>query len=146
MLRKTPLKAKKPWRPARKPMKKRATRIRPRSRTKKYARRERDTLRMLWTKQQACVGPMLHECQGPIEAHHAGRRGLGQKAHDSTVIPLCQAAHRHWHEGGAAFKGWTNYEKRAWADRVIGSMQVLYALHVVSALATHPTEVQGGGR
>ena len=30
----------------------------------------------------------------PIHAHHAGIRGLGQKAGDDTAIPLCQEHHQ----------------------------------------------------
>lgn len=36
---------------------------------------------------------MDHECGGAITAHHAGSRGLGQKAPDYTAVPLCDKHH-----------------------------------------------------
>jgi hypothetical protein len=30
----------------------------------------------------------------PVEAHHAGKRGYGEKASDYTAIPLCAEHHR----------------------------------------------------
>ena len=115
----------------RKPLKRKSplrarTRLKPRGKTK-YARRPRDHAYMAWVKSLPCVGPFPHQCQGPSEAHHAGVRGLGQRAEDSTAIPLCRNAHHAWHSGGEAFAGWQNWERRTWADIMIREMQALYA-------------------
>lgn len=42
------------------------------------------------------------KCQGPIQAHHllkpwAGPRGMGMKADDRNVIPLCMGCHAELH-------------------------------------------------
>ncbi len=62
-----------------------------------YARRPRDFGRMLFVKSLYCyVGTVYGSegCSRIIEAHHAGKRGLGQKAPDDTCIPLCVRHHR----------------------------------------------------
>jgi len=35
-----------------------------------------------------------------VEAHHWGRRGLGQKAADRDAVPLCSECHHSWHQHG----------------------------------------------
>jgi hypothetical protein len=62
-------------------------------------------------------------CQGGIQAHHAGDRGLGQRAHDRTAIPLCLLHHRCWHDGNGAFLGWDRERRRDWADDQIAKTQ-----------------------
>lgn len=32
-------------------------------------------------------------CQGDVQPHHAGIRGMSQTAHDRTLVPLCSAHH-----------------------------------------------------
>lgn len=54
--------------------------------------------------------PCLH-CgrPGPSDPHHEGKRGVGQKAHDTLAVPLCRLCHQHYtdrnvlppHEGQA---------------------------------------------
>jgi hypothetical protein len=62
---------------------------------------------MLWVKGLPCL---MLRCEGPIEADHAGRRGAGRKAHDSTCIPLCR-----YHHGASRFpRAWTQGWRRAW--------------------------------
>jgi hypothetical protein len=49
-------------------------------------------------------------CTGPVEADHAGSRGIGPKAHDSTCIPLCSYHHR-----ASRFpRSWPQAQRRAW--------------------------------
>lgn len=36
-----------------------------------------------------------------IDAHHTGKRGIGQKAPDATAVPLCRDCHRYYHDHGA---------------------------------------------
>lgn len=57
----------------------------------RYKQRPRDFAYMSWIKsQQCCVCEKLRLLNfGTIYAHHAGQRGLGQKANDRTCIPLC---------------------------------------------------------
>lgn len=67
------------------------SRIAPRSKTGRYARRDRQREYMLWVKTQPCL-----VCgRKPTEAAHTGSRGFGQKAPDQFVIPLCPDHHRH---------------------------------------------------
>lgn len=58
-------------------------------------------------------------CQGPIEAHHMGERGLGQKAADDTAVPLCRYHHRAWHDGRGVFVDWDHQRRAVWAAAVI---------------------------
>ncbi len=69
-----------------------------------------------------CARDLGHECYGPIEAHHAGRKpGMGMKAHDMTCIPLCRGHHTGAgiHALHGPFKGWTRAQVREWQDKMI---------------------------
>ena len=51
-----------------------------------------------------CATPS-YECSGKVEAHHLlkpwdGGRGMGLKASDKNVIPLCRLHHRELHKLG----------------------------------------------
>jgi hypothetical protein len=35
---------------------------------------------------------------GPSDPHHYGSRGVGQKASDFSVVPLCRKCHDHFHD------------------------------------------------
>jgi len=118
----------------------RTSKLRPRSKTKK--RKPRDMAYMAWIKTLRCMGAMPHKCEGASEAHHAGVRGLGQKAPDRTCIPLCPPAHRAWHDGGDAFKGMGRVSKRAFADTIIKSLNALYE----SGYVQQPKPSSEGGR
>jgi hypothetical protein len=70
------------------------------------------------------VGPYIHRCDGPIEAHHAGARpGVSLKAHDHTAVPLCKVAHTEWHAATGWAKGMNREDRRAWADAAIARTQ-----------------------
>lgn len=85
----------------------------PRSR---YRQRERHTAYMLWVKRQPCLmRGVWGSCEGRVEADHAGRRPKGQKAHDSTCIPLC---HRH-HQASRFPRSWTQEQRRAWLHAAV---------------------------
>lgn len=87
----------------------------PRSRSK-YKSRTRHTAYMLWVKGQPClIRGVWGRCSGPVEADHAGRRGAGRKAHDSTCIPLC---HRH-HQASRFPLDWSQAQRRAWLHAAI---------------------------
>jgi hypothetical protein len=71
---------------------------------------------MLWVKGQPCLMRGVWGCcEGSIEADHAGRRGAGRKAHDSTCIPLCR-----YHHGASRFpRAWTQDQRRAWLHAAV---------------------------
>lgn len=77
----------------------------------RYRGRERHVDYMLWVKRQPCLmRGVWGTCSGRVEADHAGRRGAGRKAHDSTCIPLC-----HCHHQASRFpRAWTQDQRRAW--------------------------------
>jgi hypothetical protein len=58
-----------------------------------------------------------------MDAHHAGARGLGQRADDRTAIPLCRRHHQAWHDGRGVFLGWTHERRAVWAAVVIAETQ-----------------------
>lgn len=91
-----------------------------------YRSRQRDVKYMLWVKSLECCARTslgLTNCQGVIEADHAGTRGLGRKADDRTVIPLCWF-HHHASRGAIldalAERGLT---MRQWLDQMIEATQ-----------------------
>lgn len=100
----------------------RTSRLNPRSKTKAYARRERDVEYMRAVKGLPCA---LHgvdgagQCSGPVEADHAGDRGLGQKADDRTCVPLCARHHRDRTDVHGFFATLTRDERRAWCRHAI---------------------------
>ena len=53
-------------------------------------------------------------CSGRSDPHHAGRRGLGQKAHDHTAIPLCRKHHNDFENAAGVFKTWKQDQRREW--------------------------------
>lgn len=73
-----------------------------------------------WVKLQPCMAALAGGCGGAVEAHHAGDRGLSQKAHDETCIPLCTHHHRAWHDGGPPFSGSTQTFRTMWRNLAIG--------------------------
>ena len=96
---------------------------RPAKRRSKYKRRPRDTTYMLWVKRQPCiVSVLLYDtypprgmvalCTGEVQADHAGRRGVNQKADDTTCIPLCKKHHGHRSDFTGVFRGWTQEHMR----------------------------------
>lgn len=92
----------------------RKTPLRSRGNTK-YRRRARDIPYMKWVRRQPCCAKVHGGiCGGRVEADHAGRRGIGQKADDRSCIALC---HRHhvWRTNFAGpFKEWDQMRMREW--------------------------------
>lgn len=85
-----------------------------------------------WVRTLACCAPNAHapgDRPGRYigEAHHAGRRGVGQRAHDETAVPLCTGHHHAWHDHRGPFLGWTAAERREWADARIAETQQRWA-------------------
>lgn len=116
----------------------------------RYRRRARDFEFMGWVKRQPCIVRVLPPrdfaytlasrllfardialvrttpCDGPIEADHAGERGLGRKAADSTCIPLCRGHHRERTDHAGTFRPLTRDELRAWRARAIEHTQAAW--------------------
>ena len=79
-----------------------------------------------WVRTRPCGAPS-GACNGPIQAHHAGLdRGLSQRAHDRTCVPLCMSHHHDWHQGGGAFVTLTREDRRAWAREAIARTVASY--------------------
>jgi len=114
----------------------------------KYRRRDRDFDFMGWVRRQPCVCRTLPPpdfirdlalrlaapeiarsttCSGHMEADHAGVRGLGQKASDTTCIPLCSAHHKQRTDHNGAFRNLTRDEARAWRAAAIDHTQAAWA-------------------
>ena len=62
---------------------------------KTYRKRPRDFTYLAWITTQQCVAceSMRLPQFTKTYAHHAGQRGIGQKAGDRTAIPLCWRHH-----------------------------------------------------
>jgi hypothetical protein len=86
----------------------------------------RDFPYMRWVKAQRCVMHLRDGCDGVVEAHHAGDRGFGQKAHDHTCVPLCTKHHREWHDCLGIFRGWPKDKRREFAKLHIAGTRALY--------------------
>lgn len=122
----------------------RRTRLSARSKTNSYRKRPRDLEYMRWVKRQPCIVRTLSphsfiryehgrvwpmppsSCQGPVEADHAGDRGIGQKADDRTCIPLCQNHHRERTDHLRSFRPLTRDELRAWRTAAIERTQAAW--------------------
>lgn len=114
--------------------------IRRKRRSTRYSRRPRDIDRMRWTRHQPCAlrdarlttgSAWLHPnppdaCAGHVQAHHAGKHGLSQKADDNTVIPLCNHHHDDLTNRRGVFAGWPPYMLKAWEVVVITHYQHEY--------------------
>lgn len=61
-------------------------------------------------------------------AHHDRYAvGVGRRADDSQVIPLCPEHHRALHDGGPPFRAWTREQRRQWAAEAIQATLARYA-------------------
>ena len=61
-------------------------------------------------RRQPCAVPGCTDKR--VEAHHYGRRGLGQKCGDDEVTPLCGTHHRAWWHDKGHLPGLTPQESR----------------------------------
>jgi hypothetical protein len=59
------------------------------------------------------------KCSGPIEADHAGRRGLSRKADDRTCIAICRLHHRQRTDFSGPFKTWDQAQMRTFLEDAI---------------------------
>lgn len=106
----------------------------------KYRSRPRFIDYMKWIKRRPCCARILAEttCYGPVEADHAGKRGVGQKADDRTCIPLCRKHHQERNDFHGAFKTWNHDQMRQWLDANIERHQTMYATLVSSGIPREP--------
>lgn len=94
---------------------------------------------MLWTKTLQCaltvpgqsagslwLGPPPDRCKRAIEAHHAGEHGVGQKAPDDTVIPLCDHHHDALTDRRGVFSGWPRGAVKTWELAMVALYQSRY--------------------
>lgn len=101
----------------------------------KYALRPRDTPYMLWVKSLSCAVlefwmPWEHEigtCDGPIQADHMGRRGIGQKAADDTCAPMCRRHHRERTDHSGVFRHATREQAREWCAGVVRDIREIWS-------------------
>jgi hypothetical protein len=102
--------------------------------------RSYDSDYLIWVKSRPCSarGVPGHECVGPIEADHAGRRPLGRKCDDSEAIPHCVLAHRQREGFSGPFRDWTRPRMRAYLDAAIEKTQQDHAVHQTADSTTIP--------
>lgn len=82
---------------------------------------------MLWVRKLPCAARAVDPgCNGHVQADHAGRRGLGQKADDRTCIPLCAKHHTQRASFHGPFRSWSQADMRLWLATVIKETQDLY--------------------
>jgi hypothetical protein len=80
--------------------------------------------RLAWVRTLRCLcRGHVDTCSPVVEAHHAGRRGMGRRAHDDTAVPVCSRHHADFHANAGAFKGWSKAQLRAWAEAAIAATQ-----------------------
>jgi hypothetical protein len=107
----------------------------------KYKTRSWFTNHMLRVKHQPCLmRGVWGSCEGRVEADHAGRRGAGPKAHDSTCIPLCHCARAAGVEVPVDPAPVTEYP----ATAVDVARLVLAAIAAAPVVSGHLQEVVGG--
>lgn len=80
-----------------------------------------------WVRTLPCLAKPAGGCHGRVQAHHAGERGLGQRADDLTCIPLCSQHHQDWHDAAGAFRGWSHIMRWAWAIKAVADTQKTHA-------------------
>jgi hypothetical protein len=62
--------------------------------------------------------------RGPSEAHHSNfNKGMGQRGHDHTSVPLCHKDHMDFHNVAGHFKGWVKRTRKDW--QITFSMELL---------------------
>lgn len=110
----------------------------------KYRQRVRFTPWMMAVKKLPCAARLIagHVCDGETEADHAGPRGVGQKAHDATTIPMCMLGHRQRTDFSGPFRSWTHGQMHNFlVGRVLNTQKYLVARGVTLPQMT-VTELQ----
>lgn len=87
-----------------------------------------------------CAARHLSPCHGRIEADHAGRRGLSQRAHDRTCIPLCTLHHRQRHDASGPFRSMDRETLRDWLITRIAETRALLELNTCDHITTEDVD------
>jgi hypothetical protein len=91
---------------------------------------QNDEARKAWVRTQVCNLVSSGFCDGPTEAHHAGKKpGMGMKADDSTTVPLCRRHHRLITDHAGPFTGMTRAKLRELQDKWIAETTARYLAH-----------------
>jgi hypothetical protein len=81
-----------------------------------------DPAYLAWVRQQPCS-----VCgRWGSEAHHTGRHGVGQRAHDHTAVPLCHACHMAWHAASGWCRGMDKGARRQWSAAMVDRVRDAY--------------------
>lgn len=88
---------------------------------------DEDPAYVAWVRRQPCCAPGApYGCQGAVEPHHDHQgRGLSQRAHDHTCVPLCHGHHRKMEDCAGLFK-WVRDRRRAWHDTEAAAHRARY--------------------
>lgn len=101
-----------------------------------------DKVYTAWVRTRPCSARSMAnagDCFGGVQAHHAGRdRGLSQRAHDDTCIPLCVKHHQDWHSAAGPFRPLDKERRRQWSEQQIGAMRRLWAAVLKTRSRTEP--------
>lgn len=109
----------------RKPLTRSAMKRRP---PRRLARPDADPAYLAWVRTQPCC-LRSDACEGPIEAHHAGKNpGVAMKAPDATAVPLCRRHHRQITDHTGVFAKMARAFLRAWQDMWIAATRSRYTV------------------
>lgn len=86
---------------------------------------DEDSPYLNWIRLQKCSAREFGGCFGRIDPHHTGRKGIGQRAHDHTAIPLCRLHHRAWHDFRPPFT-WGKDQRHEWASARVTELRASY--------------------
>lgn len=84
-----------------------------------------DPIYLALVRRLPCTARDISRCSGPMEAHHAGRRGISQKSSDRETVAMCRTHHRHLTDHTGPFKGWSRAQRRLWSDANILATKML---------------------
>lgn len=71
---------------------------------------------LTWIRQQKCCACRRKPAG---EAHHTGRKGTGQRTHDSKAIPMCREHHQALEDLHNEFKGFVRDTREAFEEMAL---------------------------
>lgn len=94
-----------------------------------------DEAYLSWIRRQPCaMSNHARRPHGRSEAHHATHgRGLGQRTHDHTAVPLCSLCHAAFHDGREPFLMMTRWEREVWMDEMAAKHRAAYERWMANA-------------
>jgi hypothetical protein len=66
-------------------------------------------------------------CYGRVEAHHTGKRGVGQKGDDRNALAFCSRHHKQLQNGWGYFRGWPKGQVAEFVTMAVTGTQAIYA-------------------